>query len=399
MKSCTLALVLVLGASSAAAVDRTPGVVSDLTGTLRIQQSIPCADDVDMTTPVDGGRLEFTPAEGVAVTGGRRFALTRASASFAPFSITRSCTGIDSTTRSFDDVNVQLGSLVSFTAAASGPDTYAISIAPDAVNLYETAKIDGDPESQYLRPTENVTGSVNVATGAVQLHVVVHITEHFRAGCAFGHCIIDEDRPGTLTADLSGTIAFPDADGDGVPDRADNCRFVANPDQSPVPTPEITAAEDVTLASCTDHEIGVAAGVDVCDGGPVSVTSDAPALFHAGVNIVTWTATDAKGRTATATQKVTVVDTVAPTVACAATNPLGSSFIATGDDSCGVTLTLGSFVIANGEQIKIEEVGQPGVRLQNVVGKDGIRKFLVGKSEGVILATDGAGNTSAAICR
>jgi len=50
-------------------------------------------------------------------------------------------------------------------------------------------------------------------------------------------------------------------------------------------------------------------------------------------------------------------------------------------------------------QIKIEEAGQPGVRLQNVVGKDGIRKFFAGKGEGVILATDGSGNTSTAVCR
>jgi hypothetical protein len=61
-------------------------------------------------------------------------------------------------------------------------------------------------------------------------------------------------------------------------------------------------------------------------------------------------------------------------------------------------LTLGSYVIANGEQIKIEETGQPGVRLQNVVSGDGIRKFLVGKGQGVILATDGSGNTSTAAC-
>jgi len=55
-------------------------------------------------------------------------------------------------------------------------------------------------------------------------------------------------------------------------------------------------------------------------------------------------------------------------------------------------------VIGNGEQIKIEEVGQAGIRLQNSVGKDGIRKFFVGKGQGVILATDGSGNTSTAAC-
>jgi hypothetical protein len=96
---------------------------------------------------------------------------------------------------------------------------------------------------------------------------------------------------------------------------------------------------------------------------------------------------------------VTVVDLVPPTVACTPGSPLGTSFAVTGFDACGPpVLTLGSYVIANGERIKIEETGQPGVRLQNVVGSDGIRKFLVGKGQGVILATDGSGNTSTAAC-
>ena len=97
---------------------------------------------------------------------------------------------------------------------------------------------------------------------------------------------------------------------------------------------------------------------------------------------------------------MTVIDKARPTVACTATNPIGTSFIVTGGDACGdAVLRLGSYVIANGEQIKIEETGQPGVRLQNVVGKDGLRKFFAGKGEGVVLATDGSGNTSTAVCR
>ena len=43
-----------------------------------------------------------------------------------------------------------------------------------------------------------------------------------------------------------------------------------------------------------------------------SITNNAPALFPIGVTTVTWTATDASGNTATATQTVTVNDTQAP---------------------------------------------------------------------------------------
>ena len=54
-------------------------------------------------------------------------------------------------------------------------------------------------------------------------------------------------------------------------------------------------------------------------------------------------------------------------------------------------------MIANDEVIKIDEVGQPGVQLVNVVS--GVQHFHVGKGEGVLVATDGSGNTASAVCR
>ena len=59
----------------------------------------------------------------------------------------------------------------------------------------------------------------------------------------------------------------------------------------------------------------------------------------------------------------------------------------------------GSFVIGNGETNKINETGQPGVRLVNDVGLDAVRHFHAGKGEGVILATDPSGNVGIAMCR
>jgi hypothetical protein len=41
----------------AAGLGAEPAVVTGLTGTLRVQQGVPCASDVDLTTPVIGGRL------------------------------------------------------------------------------------------------------------------------------------------------------------------------------------------------------------------------------------------------------------------------------------------------------------------------------------------------------
>jgi hypothetical protein len=382
--------------STARGADLTPAVVTNLSGSLHIVQDVPC-DVVDKTTPVTGGRIELTPAEGVNVSGGRLFRLGRVNVSFGSFSASGSCAGFDET-RDYSALSVQFARAVSFTAVESSPNAFSFTIPKDSIWIYEGAIVNGDPEEGYQKPSQDVTGTIDLTTGAFSMHVVVTQTIHFEA-CAIV-CVIDEDDDGTITADVSGTIAFPDADADGVPDRNDNCRFTANPDQSLVPpTPTVVAPRDVTLASCLDHTIGWAVGSDICDGGPVSITNDAPAAFLPGPNTVTWTAKDAKNRTGTDTQIVTIADVTPPTVACTTTNPLGTSFVATGSDDCGVTLTLGSYTIGNGEQIKIEETGQPGVRLVNDVSSGNVRHFRVGKGQGLILATDGAGNTSTAACQ
>src|SRR5258705_11433734 len=50
--------------------------------------------------------------------------------------------------------------------------------------------------------------------------------------------------------------------------------------------------------------------------GAVTVTSNAPAQFPTGTNLVTWTATDSGGNTATCQQRVIVRDNQVPTISC-----------------------------------------------------------------------------------
>ena len=99
------------------------------------------------------------------------------------------------------------------------------------------------------------------------MHVVIATRVHFEAGCTDIGCIINEDRDGSLTVDISGPMVFPDVDADGVPDRTDNCRFTANPTQTPVATPVVSPPFNLTLASCADHRIGRAIA-------PTSATAD-----------------------------------------------------------------------------------------------------------------------------
>src|SRR5574338_472383 len=84
--------------------------------------------------------------------------------------------------------------------------------------------------------------------------------------------------------------------------------------------PIISAPADVTFeaTSAYDNIIPLTQPTATDVVGDVTVTSDAPESFSLGETIVTWTATDPSGNTATVTQKVTVVDTTAPTISAPA---------------------------------------------------------------------------------
>jgi hypothetical protein len=389
----TAAILAVPGAARAG----TAGIVTNLTGSLHIQQDIPCGS-IDKFTPVSGGQIVLSPPEGTDVPGGKIFALSQANVTFAPFSASGSCLGI-SRTRHYEAVGVQLAKAVTFTAVPFGANVYAVTIPKSDFLIYETAIVDGEPELGYKQPSQDVTGTIDLANRTVTMHVVLTTRIHFEAGCVLGHCVIDETDSGTLTADISGVLILPDVDADGVPDKDDNCKFTPNPDQTPVPTPVVTPPPPVTLTSCVDHNIGMATAVDVCDRTAVSITNDAPAAFHAGLNVVTWTGIDGKGRIGTATQNVTVIDTTPPTVSCTAVRPQGNSFVVSADDICGEpVIRLGSFVLNDGEQIKIEETGKDGVQFIDLVGA-GFRHFHVGKGQAVVSATDSSGNVATAVCR
>ncbi|HZT75518.1 MAG TPA: thrombospondin type 3 repeat-containing protein [Vicinamibacterales bacterium] len=492
--AAVVALAAQTGGASVAAAQ--PMTVKNLTGTLRVQQAIPCGNHLDRSTPVNGGRLVLTPSDGVDVTGGKLFTLAAGSVTFAPFSMSGSCDDVSRTTN-FQEVAVQLSRAVTFTASALGGGVFSFDIPKDDLVIFQASTIDGSLDSGYKVPIADVTGTIDLTNAIVTMHVVLGTSVHFEGGCVpILGCIVDETDSGTVTADLSGTIVFPDSDGDGVPDRLDNCPFVANPDQSSVPTPVVTAPPNVTLSSCQSHAIGTASATDVCDGGPVTLTNNAPAVFPVGGSTVVWTAEDQKSRVATASQIVTVVDTTAPTFTfvppaitkntcgyvdlgraiaaddCAGTPkvrnnappffgvgtttvtwtatdkarnrstatqtvtvvdtvaPLAACldtdhdrdryddrdhgddvFVVTAQDACGEpTIRLGTFVLRNGERIRITETGQPGIRLvhddddhgrgrDRDHDRDDIKHFLVGRGQGVITATDGSGNVTKASCR
>jgi hypothetical protein len=72
--------------------------------------------------------------------------------------------------------------------------------------------------------------------------------------------------------------------------------------------PEISVPADITIYATdtlTPIDVGVATAYDLVDLD-VPVTSDSPGVFPLGTTTVTWTSSDSRGNTSTATQRVTI---------------------------------------------------------------------------------------------
>jgi hypothetical protein len=97
------------------------------------------------------------------------------------------------------------------------------------------------------------------------------------------------------------------------------CFFAVSRSYSIVDTkaPSVSAPSNVA-AECsaptgTPVTLGSATATDLCDASP-TVSSNAPAAFPLGVSTVTWTGRDASGNQGTATQTVTIKDTIPPSI-------------------------------------------------------------------------------------
>ncbi len=143
--------------------------------------------------------------------------------------------------------------------------------------------------------------------------------------------------------------------------------------------PMITAPENVIIEainlSSNPAEIGTADASDVV--GIISVENDAPELFQVGDTIVTWTATDAAGNSASATQTVSVVDTTAPQI----TPPDDIVLEATSENQNAAELE--------------NPLAQDHVEVVSIIN-DAPELFQVGDTIVTWTATDAAGNSASA---
>ncbi|HJU13382.1 MAG TPA: HYR domain-containing protein [Candidatus Nitrosotalea sp.] len=92
-----------------------------------------------------------------------------------------------------------------------------------------------------------------------------------------------------------------------------NSSLITDPNEKTLP--QITSPPDMTVeatGTLTPVSVGQATATDAVK--VVSITNNAPSKFPLGTTLVTWTAMNAGGNTAQAVQKITIVDTTAPTL-------------------------------------------------------------------------------------
>ena len=185
-------------------------IFTNLGGQLQIVQGVPCGEVVNVTTAIADGRMEVTPPP-VGTRDGTKFHLTRLELFFTPFSVQHSCNGIRATA-AFREIGVQLAAGVQFTGEVVGaPEDmiYRFTIPKNEFLIFESIVSNEpvqQPQTAYKKPSEDVTGVIDLRQGTAELRVVLTSQLHFRAGCIGTRCSIDEVREGTQTTDIRGTI-------------------------------------------------------------------------------------------------------------------------------------------------------------------------------------------------
>jgi gliding motility-associated-like protein len=150
---------------------------------------------------------------------------------------------------------------------------------------------------------------------------------------------------------------------------------------SDVTNPTITAPVAITVTTNSGCEAsGIALGLPItADNCTVaSVTNNAPATFPIGTTTVTWTVTDAAGNTSTATQTVTVIDNINPSIIA----PSAVTFYVS--SGCSVNgIVIGTPVTADNCTVASVTNNAPAT-------------FPIGSTTVTWTVTDGAGNSAVA---
>jgi hypothetical protein len=220
----------------------------------------------------------------------------------------------------------------------AGQFTYDV-VGFDNGTLKETSGVSDQPVTIHIDWNAGTITGVNLVEPFGGGSATLNFTAHFQKA--------------SLVDQMQSSLATFDADGDGVPDRVDNCPLVPNTNQVPVP-PTFGTLAPLTLTACSpgapvsvptpavtdpcDKLITVTGAVISVDGAsitPIPILASGPiviqppfdaqghpippstplngkAVIPPGTAVIRWTAVDSNGATNTATQ--TVSSSAVPTL-------------------------------------------------------------------------------------
>jgi len=224
----------------------------------------------------------------------------------SPVTIEAGSSYVDAGASAFDMVDGDLTvSIITSGNVTSIPGSYTVNydVSDAAGNAAQTVSrtvIVVDTTPPVLTIPADVTAEANAVLSTVDIGTVS------AEDLVDGTVAVTSDAPATFQLGLTVvTYTATDAAGNTVT-AAQNVTVV---DTTPpvLSVPADVSAEANGVLSTVD--IGMATATDIFE---VTISSDALASYPLGSTLVTWTATDASGNTATGTQSVTVSDTTAP---------------------------------------------------------------------------------------
>ncbi len=177
----------------------------------------------------------------------------------------------------------------------------AVDIAGNETLLDFTVVLDSTPPV--------VTPPPDLTVEATAVLTPVNLGAASASDGRYGALSVTPDRTGPFTLGTH-TITWRATDSAG--NSASAVQTVVVRDTTP---PVVTAPPDVAVTVNSvpaTVALGSASATDIF--GPVTVSNDAPVAFPEGNTTITWTATDANGNSATASQSVTVTLNTAPTI-------------------------------------------------------------------------------------